>query len=169
MPKVNGGLKNFKGNIGKINSLGKSAAQSLSKSISSFMTPMNTLLLSVVAMNLAIKGVTTIFDKLVRTSDEQVSLYSDALTGATERIQALSEELGNITQAKDKFNNLTASMDQLTEGTIEYEEARRESNTIIREILEKNPNLSTHVSYQDGQWTPDSSFGASIKKLQKTH
>ena len=65
LPKVNGGLKNFKGNIGKINSLGKSAAQSLSKSISSFMTPMNTLLLSVVAMNLAIKGVTIIFDKLV--------------------------------------------------------------------------------------------------------
>lgn len=164
LPKVNGGLKNFKGNIGKINSLGKSAAQSLSKSISSFMTPMNTLLLSVVAMNLAIKGVTTIFDKLVRTSDEQVSLYSDALAGATERIQALSEELGNITQAKDKFNNLTASMDHLTEGTIEYEEARRESNTIIREILEKNPNLSAHVSYQNGQWTPDSSFWSEYQK-----
>lgn len=164
LPKVNGGLKNFKGNIGKINSLGKSAAQSLSKSISSFMTPMNTLLLSVVAMNLAIKGVTTIFDKLVRTSDEQVSLYSDALAGATERIQALSEELGNITQAKDKFNNLIASMDQLTEGTIEYEEARRESNTIIREILEKNPNLSTHVSYQNGQWTPDGSFWSEYQK-----
>ena len=164
LPNINGGLKNFKGNIGKINSLGKSAAQSLSKSISSFMTPMNTLLLSVVAMNLAIKGVTTIFDKLVRTSDEQVSLYSDALAGATERIQALSEELGNITQAKDKFNNLTASMDHLTEGTIEYEEARRESNTIIREILEKNPNLSTHVSYQDGQWTPDSSFWSEYQK-----
>ena len=164
LPKVNGGLKNFKGNIGKINSLGKSAAQSLSKSISSFMTPMNTLLLSVVAMNLAIKGVTTIFDKLVRTSDEQVSLYSDALTGATERIQALSEELGNITQAKDKFNELTASMDHLTEGTIEYEEARRESNTVIREILEKNPNLSTHVSYQNGQWTPDSSFWSEYQK-----
>lgn len=164
LPNVNGGLKNFKGNIGKINSLGKSAAQSLSKSISSFMTPMNTLLLSVVAMNLAIKGVTTIFDKLVRTSDEQVSLYSDALTGATERIQALSEELGNITQAKDKFNELTASMDHLTEGTIEYEEARRESNTVIREILEKNPNLSTHVSYQDGQWTPDSSFWSEYQK-----
>lgn len=164
LPEVNGGLKNFKGNIGKINSLGKSAAQSLSKSISSFMTPMNTLLSSVVAMNLAIKGVTTIFDKLVRTSDEQVSLYSDALAGATERIQALSEELGNITQAKDKFNNLTASMDHLTEGTIEYEEARRESNTIIREILEKNPNLSTHVSYQDGQWTPDSGFWSEYQK-----
>lgn len=164
LPKVNGGLKNFKSNIGKISSLGKSSAQSLSKSISSFMTPMNTLLLSVVAMNLAIKGVTTIFDKLVRTSDEQVSLYSDALTGATERIQALSEELGNITQAKDKFNELTASMDHLTEGTIEYEEARRESNTVIREILEKNPNLSTHVSYQDGQWTPDSSFWSEYQK-----
>lgn len=164
LPKVNGDLKNFKGNIGKINSLGKSSAQSLSKSISSFMTPMNTLLLSVVAMNLAIKGVTTIFDKLVRTSDEQVSLYSDALTGATQRIQALSEELGNITQAKDKFNELTASMDHLTEGTIEYEEARRESNTVIREILEKNPNLSTHVSYQDGQWTPDSNFWSEYQK-----
>lgn len=164
LPKVNGGLKNFKGNIGKINSLGKSSAQSLSKSISSFMTPMNTLLLSVVAMNLAIKGVTTIFDKLVRTSDEQVSLYSDALTGATQRIQALSEELGNITQAKDKFNELTASIDHLTEGTIEYEEARRESNTVIREILEKNPNLSTHVSYQDGQWTPDSNFWSEYQK-----
>lgn len=164
LPKVNGGLKNFKGNIGKINSLGKSSAQSLSKSISSFMTPMNTLLLSVVAMNLAIKGVTTIFDKLVRTSDEQISLYSDALTGATQRIQALSEELGNITQAKDKFNELTASMDHLTEGTIEYEEARRESNTVIREILEKNPNLSTHVSYQDGQWTPDSNFWSEYQK-----
>ena len=164
LPKVNGGLKSFKSNIGKINSLGKSSAQSLSKSISSFMTPMNTLLLSVVAMNLAIKGVTTIFDKLVRTSDEQVSLYSDALTGATQRIQALSEELGNITQAKDKFNELTASMDHLTEGTIEYEEARRESNTVIREILEKNPNLSTHVSYQDGQWTPDSSFWSEYQK-----
>jgi TP901 family phage tail tape measure protein len=164
LPKVNGGLKNFKSNMGKISALGKSGAQSLSKSISSFMTPMNTLLLSVVAMNLAIKGVTTIFDKLVRTSDEQVSLYSDALTGATERIQALSEELGNITQAKDKFNELTASMDHLTEGTIEYEEARRESNTVIREILEKNPNLSTHVSYQDGQWTPDSSFWSEYQK-----
>lgn len=164
LPKVNGGLKNFKNNMGKISALGKSGAQSLSKSISSFMTPMNTLLLSVVAINFAIKGVTAVFDKLVRTSDEQVSLYSDALTGATERIQALSEELGNITQAKDKFNGLTSSMDHLTEGTIEYEEARRESNTVIREILEKNPNLSTHVSYQDGQWTPDSSFWSEYQK-----
>lgn len=164
LPKVNGGLKNFKSNMGKISALGKSGAQSLSKSISSFMTPMNTLLSSVVAINFASKGVTAVFDKLVRTSDEQVSLYSDALTGATERIQALSEELGNITQAKDKFNELTSSMDHLTEGTIEYEEARRESNTVIREILEKNPNLSTHVSYQDGQWTPDSSFWSEYQK-----
>ena len=164
LPKVNGGLKNFKSNMGKISALGKSGAQSLSKSISSFMTPMNTLLLSVVAMNFAIKGVTAVFDKLVRTSDEQASLYSDALAGATERIQALSEELGNITQAKDKFNELTSSMDHLTEGTIEYEEARRESNTVIRDILEKNPNLSTHVSYQAGQWTPDSSFWSEYQK-----
>lgn len=164
LPKVNGGLKNFKSNMGKISALGKSGAQSLSKSISSFMTPMNTLLLSVVAMNFAIKSVTAVFDKLVRTSDEQASLYSDALAGATERIQALSEELGNITQAKDKFNELTSSMDHLTEGTIEYEEARRESNTVIRDILEKNPNLSTHVSYQAGQWTPDSSFWSEYQK-----
>lgn len=164
LPKVNGGLKNFKNNMGKISALGKSGAQSLSKSISSFMTPMNTLLLSVVAINFAIKGVTAVFDKLVRTSDEQVSLYSDALAGATERIQTLSEELGNITQAKDKFNELTSSMDHLTKGTIEYEEARRESNTVIRDILEKNPNLSTHVSYQAGQWTPDSSFWSEYQK-----
>lgn len=164
LPKVNGGLKNFKSNMGKISALGKSGAQSLSKSISSFMTPMNTLLLSVVAMNFAIKGVTAVFDKLVRTSDEQVSLYSNALAGATERIQSLSEELSNITQAKDKFNELTSSMDHLTEGTIEYEEARRESNTVIRDILEKNPNLSTHVSYQAGQWTPDSSFWSEYQK-----
>lgn len=164
LPKVNGGLKNFKSNMGKISALGKSGAQSLSKSISSFMTPMNTLLLSVVAINFAIKGVTAVFDKLVRTSDEQVSLYFDALAGATERIQSLSEELSNITQAKDKFNELTSSMDHLTEGTIEYEEARRESNTVIRDILEKNPNLSTHVSYQAGQWTPDSSFWSEYQK-----
>ena len=164
LPKVNGGLKNFKNNMGKISALGKSGAQSLSKSISSFMTPMNTLLLSVVAINFAIKGVTAVFDKLVRTSDEQVSLYSNALAGATERIQSLSEELSNITQAKDKFNELTSSMDHLTEGTIEYEEARRESNTVIRDILEKNPNLSTHVSYQAGQWTPDSSFWSEYQK-----
>lgn len=164
LPKVNGGLKNFKSNMGKISALGKSGAQSLSKSISSFMTPMNTLLLSVVAMNFAIKSVTAVFDKLVRTSDEQVSLYSNALAGATERIQSLSEELSNITQAKDKFNELTSSMDHLTEGTIEYEEARRESNTVIRGILEKNPNLSTHVSYQAGQWTPDSSFWSEYQK-----
>lgn len=164
LPKVNGGLKNFKNNMGKISVLGKSGAQSLSKSISSFMTPMNTLLLGVVATNFAIKGVTAVFDKLVRTSDEQVSLYSNALAGATERIQSLSEELSNITQAKDKFNELTSSMDHLTEGTIEYEEARRESNTVIRDILEKNPNLSTHVSYQAGQWTPDSSFWSEYQK-----
>ena len=59
---------------------------------------------------------------------------------------------------KDKFNNLSAELENLTKGTVEYEEARRESNDIIRKILESNPELNSNVSYKDGLWQPDGSF-----------
>lgn len=164
LPKFNGDLKDVRGNLSKLGGAAKKGASSLGKELGQLASPMNVFIASVVLASLAIKGLTTLFDNLVVTSAEKSSIYGEALDGATARIQALSSELSGITGVKDNFVNLVATMDSLTRGTREYEEARRQSNDIIRQILEKNPELSSHVQYQDMRWIPDSSFWEQYEK-----
>lgn len=164
LPKFNGDLKDVRGNLSKLGGAAKKGASSLGKELGQLASPMNVFIASVVLASLAIKGLTTLFDNLVVTSAEKSSMYGEALDGATARIQALSSELSDITGVKDNFVNLVATMDSLTRGTREYEEARRQSNDIIRQILEKNPDLSSHVQYQDMRWIPDSSFWEQYEK-----
>lgn len=164
LPKFNGDLKDVRGNLSKLGSAAKKGASSLGEGLGQLASPMNVFIASVVLGSLAIKGLTTLFDNLVVTSTEKSSMYGEALDGATARIQALSSELSDITGVKDNFVNLVATMDSLTRGTREYEEARRQSNDIIRQILEKNPDLSSHVQYQDMRWIPDSSFWEQYEK-----
>lgn len=164
LPKFNGDLKDVRGNLSKLGGAAKKGASSLGKELGQLASPMNVFIASVVLASLAIKGLTTLFDNLVITSAEKSSIYGEALDGATARIQALSSELSGITGVKDNFVNLVATMDSLTRGTREYEEARRQSNDIIRQILEKNPELSSHVQYQDMRWIPDSSFWEQYEK-----
>lgn len=164
LPKFNGDLKDVRGNLSKLGGAAKKGASSLGKELGQLASPMNVFIASVVLASLAIKGLTTLFDNLVVTSAEKSSMYGEALDGATVRIQALSSELSDITGVKDNFVNLVATMDSLTRGTREYEEARRQSNDIIRQILEKNPDLSSHVQYQDMRWIPDSSFWGQYEK-----
>lgn len=164
LPKFNGDLKDVRGNLSKLGSAAKKGASSLGEGLGQLASPMNVFIASVVLGSLAIKGLTTLFDNLVVTSTEKSSMYGEALDGATARIQALSSELSDITGVKDNFVNLVATMDSLTRGTREYEEARRQSNDIIRQILEKNPDLSSHVQYQDMRWIPDSSFWKQYEK-----
>ncbi len=132
--------------------------------LGSLVNPTTILIASIAATAGIIKLTQIIVDKAIHTADEQIAEMNEALEGVNSNISSLSSTLVGITEQKDKFNNLSAELESLTRGTVEYEAARRESNDIIRKILESNPELSSHANYEDGRWTPDATFWDTFKK-----
>lgn len=153
-----GGLKNgFKKLL--INGVAKAGS-----ALGSLVNPATMLIASIAATAGVIKLTQIILDKAIHTADEQIVEMNEALEGVNSNISSLSSTLSGITEQKDKFNNLSAELESLTQGTVEYEAARRESNDIIRKILESNPELSSHANYEDGRWMPDATFWDTYKK-----
>ena len=111
-----------------------------------------------------VKDSAVLIDNLVYTSQERIEDMNKTLEKNEARINSLSDTLNGIAEQKDSFNNLTAELDGLTQGTVEYEQARQEANGIIRDILEANPELRNKASYENGQWVPDSNFWDAYKK-----
>lgn len=132
--------------------------------LGSLVNPTTILIASIATTAGVIKLTQIIVDKAIHTADEQIAEMNEALEGVNSNISSLSSTLVGITEQKDKFNNLSAELEGLTQGTVEYEAARRESNDIIRKILESNPELSSHANYEDGRWTPDATFWDTFKK-----
>ena len=132
--------------------------------LGSLVNPATILIASIAATAGVIKLTQIIVDKAIHTADEQIAEMNEALEGVNSNISSLSSTLVGITEQKDKFNNLSAELEGLTRGTVEYEAARRESNDIIRKILESNPELSSHANYEDGRWTPNATFWDTFKK-----
>lgn len=144
--------------------LAKGGAAKLGTALGGLINPITVLIASIAATIGVVKLAEVIIDKSIHTADEQIAEMNEALEGVNSNISSLSSTLAGITKQKDKFNNLSAELENLTKGTVEYEEARRESNDIIRKILESNPELNSNVSYKDGLWQPDGSFWESYKK-----
>lgn len=144
--------------------LAKDGAAKLGTALGKLINPITVLIVSIGATIGVVKLAEFIVDKSIHTADEQIAEMNEALEGVNSNISSLSSTLTGITEQKDKFNNLSAELEGLTRGTFEYEEARRESNDIIRKILESNPELNSHASYKDGLWQPDGSFWETYKK-----
>ncbi len=144
--------------------LAKGGAAKLGTALGGLINPITVLIASIAATIGVVKLAEVIIDKSIHTADEQIAEMNEALEGVNSNISSLSSTLTDITEQKDKFNNLSAELEGLTRGTVEYEEARRESNDIIRKILESNPELNSHASYKDGLWQPDGSFWETYKK-----
>lgn len=144
--------------------LAKDGAAKLGAALGGLINPVTVLIASIGATIGVVKLAELIIDKSIHTADEQIAEMNEALEGVNSNISSLSSTLTGITEQKDKFNNLSAELEGLTRGTVEYEEARRESNDIIRKILESNPELNSHARYEDGLWKPDASFWETYKK-----
>lgn len=144
--------------------LAKDGATKLGAALGGLINPITVLIASIGATIGVVKLAELIVDKSIHTADEQIAEMNEALEGVNSNISSLSSTLTGITEQKDQFNNLSAELEGLTRGTIEYEEARRESNDIIRKILESNPELNSHAKYEDGLWKPDGSFWETYKK-----
>lgn len=144
--------------------LAKDGATKLGAALGGLINPITVLIASIGATIGVVKLAELIVDKSIHTADEQITEMNEALEGVNSNISSLSSTLTGITEQKDQFNNLSAELEGLTRGTVEYEEARRESNDIIRKILESNPELNSHARYEDGLWTPDGSFWETYKK-----
>lgn len=144
--------------------LAKDGAAKLGTALGGLINPITVLIASIGATIGIVKLAELIVDKSIHTADEQIAEMNEALEGVNSNISSLSSTLTGITEQKDKFNNLSAELEGLTRGTVEYEEARRESNDIIRKILESNPELNSHAKYEDGLWKPDASFWETYKK-----
>lgn len=144
--------------------LAKDGATKLGAALGGLINPITVLIASIGATIGIVKLAELIVDKSIHTADEQIAEMNEALEGVNSNISSLSSTLTGITEQKDKFNNLSAELEGLTRGTVEYEEARRESNDIIRKILESNPELNSHARYEDGLWKPDASFWETYKK-----
>lgn len=144
--------------------LAKDGAAKLGAALGGLINPITVLIASIGATIGIVKLAELIVDKSIHTADEQIAEMNEALEGVNSNISSLSSTLTGITEQKDKFNNLSAELEGLTRGTVEYEEARRESNDIIRKILESNPELNSHARYEDGLWKPDASFWETYKK-----
>lgn len=144
--------------------LAKDGAAKLGAALGGLINPVTVLIASIGATIGVVKLAKLIIDKSIHTADEQIAEMNEALEGVNSNISSLSSTLTGITEQKDQFNNLSAELEGLTRGTVEYEEARRESNDIIRKILESNPELNSHARYEDGLWKPDGSFWETYKK-----
>ena len=144
--------------------LAKDGATKLGAALGGLINPITVLIASIGATIGVVKLAELIVDKSIHTADEQIAEMNEALEGVNSNISSLSSTLTGITEQKDQFNNLSAELEGLTRGTVEYEEARRESNDIIRKILESNPELNSHAKYEDGLWKPDGSFWETYKK-----
>ena len=144
--------------------LAKDGAAKLGAALGGLINPITVLIASIGATIGVVKLAELIIDKSIHTADEQIAEMNEALEGVNSNISSLSSTLTGITEQKDQFNNLGAELERLTRGTVEYEEARRESNDIIRKILESNPELNSHARYEDGLWKPDGSFWETYKK-----
>lgn len=144
--------------------LAKDGATKLGAALGGLINPITVLIASIGATIGIVKLAELIVDKSIHTADEQIAEMNEALEGVNSNISSLSSTLTGITEQKDQFNNLSAELEGLTRGTVEYEEARRESNDIIRKILESNPELNSHAKYEDGLWKPDASFWETYKK-----
>lgn len=144
--------------------LAKDGAAKLGAALGGLINPITVLIASIGATIGVVKLAELIVDKSIHTADEQIAEMNEALEGVNSNISSLSSTLTGITEQKDQFNNLSAELEGLTRGTVEYEEARRESNDIIRKILESNPELNSHARYEDGLWKPDGSFWETYKK-----
>ena len=144
--------------------LAKGGAAKLGAALGGLINPITVLIASIGATIGVVKLAELIIDKSIHTADEQIAEMNEALEGVNSNISSLSSTLTGITEQKDQFNNLSAELEGLTRGTVEYEEARRESNDIIRKILESNPELNSHARYEDGLWKPDASFWETYKK-----
>lgn len=144
--------------------LAKDGAAKLGAALGGLINPIRVLIASIGATIGVVKLAELIIDKSIHTADEQIAEMNEALEGVNSNISSLSSTLTDITEQKDQFNNLSAELEELTRGTVEYEEARRESNDIIRKILESNPELNSHARYEDGLWKPDGSFWETYKK-----
>lgn len=144
--------------------LAKDGAAKLGTALGGLINPITVLIASIGATIGIVKLAELIVDKSIHTADEQIAEMNEALEGVNSNISSLSSTLTGITEQKDQFNNLSAELEGLTRGTVEYEEARRESNDIIRKILESNPELNSHAKYEDGLWKPDGSFWETYKK-----
>lgn len=144
--------------------LAKDGATKLGAALGGLINPITVLIASIGATIGVVKLAELIVDKSIHTADEQIAEMNEALEGVNSNISSLSSTLTGITEQKDQFNNLSAELEGLTRGTVEYEEARRESNDIIRKILESNPELNSHARYEDGLWKPDASFWETYKK-----
>ena len=144
--------------------LAKDGATKLGAALGGLINPITVLIASIRATIGVVKLAELIIDKSIHTADEQIAEMNEALEGVNSNISSLSSTLTGITEQKDQFNNLGAELERLTRGTVEYEEARRESNDIIRKILESNPELNSHARYEDGLWKPDGSFWETYKK-----
>lgn len=144
--------------------LAKDGAAKLGAALGGLINPITVLIASIGATIGVVKLAELIVDKSIHTADEQIAEMNEALEGVNSNISSLSSTLTGITEQKDQFNNLSAELEGLTRGTVEYEEARRESNDIIRKILESNPELNSHAKYEDGLWKPDGSFWETYKK-----
>lgn len=144
--------------------LAKDGATKLGAALGGLINPITVLIASIGATIGIVKLAELIVDKSIHTADEQIAEMNEALEGVNSNISSLSSTLTGITEQKDQFNNLSAELEGLTRGTVEYEEARRESNDIIRKILESNPELNSHARYEDGLWKPDGSFWETYKK-----
>lgn len=144
--------------------LAKDGAAKLGAALGGLINPITVLIASIGATIGVVKLAELIVDKSIHTADEQIAEMNEALEGVNSNISSLSSTLTGITEQKDQFNNLSAELEGLTRGTVEYEEARRESNDIIRKILESNSELNSHARYEDGLWKPDASFWETYKK-----
>lgn len=157
IPSVNG----LKGGFKSLLTQGVAKAGS---ALGSLVNPVNILIASIAATVGIIKLTQVIIDKVIHTEEDTIKEMNAAIEGVDSRISSLTQTLTGITEQKDKVKELGAELSSLTKGTVEYEEARRESNNIIREILASNPELSSKASYEDGVWTPDSTFWDTYKK-----
>ena len=88
-------------------------------------------------------------------SKEQVEATNQALAQT-------KQEYDNITNSISNLNNLETSMDDMVEGSVEWQKALADVNAEVLELLEKYPELATYIERQENGMLKLSDEGAEL-------
>lgn len=110
---------------------------------------------AVVVLGVAIKTITERLDNLNNASSRAAEAAQGAVTQLSTSITNLNSEIDDLKDRWDSLEESKNSLDNLIRGTTEWNEAVREVNQQVLDLIETYPKLASSVENVDGVLTID--------------
>ena len=131
---------------------GGNAAKGLAKGFASFgrvLLPIIGKFAAIAAAAVVIGGATYAYYKWYVKEAEAAERAAENAKNMYTQYERMSEEYENLNEKIESFISLQSSMETMVIGTEEWNDALREANAILTEIIKKYPELAQYVTFDD--------------------